>query len=189
MNPRLQQVFSVRPILYPTVTLSSHAKVNVCAQDPKSINACTDLRARCHRRLDQFLVSSDVTSGDALEREMYLLRRVAAKNLVDRGLSWQEDMYFCSLSTRTIVYKGMTNANVREVGWRRLIVPSCVIVHEFVVFGGRGGGRRRRRIIHHSTWGCANFALPPPWEGADEELLLEACNFSVRAYDYARWVA
>lgn len=58
------------------------------------------------------MVSSETTSGDALEREMYLLRRMAAKLLVDRGLDWRQDMYFCSLSTRTIVYKGMTNANV-----------------------------------------------------------------------------
>lgn len=36
-----------------------------------------------------------------------------AKRLVDKGLDWRADMYFCSLSGRTIVYKGMTNANVR----------------------------------------------------------------------------
>lgn len=58
------------------------------------------------------MVSSEKTSGDALEREMYLLRRMAAKLLVDRGFDWQADMYICSLSSRTIVYKGMTNANV-----------------------------------------------------------------------------
>lgn len=63
------------------------------------------------------MVSSETTSGDDLEREMYLLRRMAAKLLVDRGLNWRKDMYFCSLSTRTIVYKGMTNANVS--------LPSC----------------------------------------------------------------
>lgn len=62
--------------------------------------------------MPQFMVSSGKTSGDALEREMYLLRRMAAKRLVDEGLDWSTDMYFCSLSTRTIVYKGMTNANV-----------------------------------------------------------------------------
>lgn len=58
------------------------------------------------------MVSSPTTSGDALEREIYLLRRMSAKLLVDRNLDWRKDMYFCSLSTRTIVYKGMTNANV-----------------------------------------------------------------------------
>lgn len=60
----------------------------------------------------QFLLSSDRASGDALEREIYLLRRMAAKKLNDQGLDWRADAYICSLSTRTIVYKGMTNANV-----------------------------------------------------------------------------
>lgn len=45
---------------------------------------------------------------------MYLLRRMMAKCLVDEGLDWRADMYFCSLSSRTIVYKGMTSANVRR---------------------------------------------------------------------------
>lgn len=60
----------------------------------------------------QFLLSSDRASGDILEREIYLLRRMAAKKLNDQGLDWRADTYICSLSTRTIVYKGMTNANV-----------------------------------------------------------------------------
>lgn len=65
------------------------------------------------------MVSSEKTSGDALEREMYLLRRMAAKLLVDRGFDWQSDMYICSLSSRTIVYKGMTNANVSSTNCRQ----------------------------------------------------------------------
>ncbi|CAN0483925.1 unnamed protein product [Laminaria digitata] len=58
------------------------------------------------------MVSSEANSGDELEREMYLLRRMTAKLLVDQGMDWRHDMYFCSLSSRTIVYKGMTNADV-----------------------------------------------------------------------------
>ncbi|CAM9585382.1 unnamed protein product [Sphacelaria rigidula] len=61
--------------------------------------------------IEQFMVSSDKGSEDALERELYLLRRMMAKRLVDQGFDWRRDMYFCSLSGRTIVYKGMTNAN------------------------------------------------------------------------------
>lgn len=51
-----------------------------------------------------------------------------AKRLVDKGLDWRTDMYFCSLSVRTIVYKGMTNANVRRGLF--FLVFSC--------FGGDG---------------------------------------------------
>ena len=58
------------------------------------------------------MVSSEENSGDKLEREMYLLRRMTAKLLVNQGMDWRRDMYFCSLSARTIVYKGMTNADV-----------------------------------------------------------------------------
>ncbi|CAM9682515.1 unnamed protein product, partial [Ectocarpus sp. 12 AP-2014] len=73
--------------------------------------------------IQQFMVSSETTSGDALEREMYLLRRMAAKLLVDRGFDWQSDMYICSLSTRTIVYKGMTNANALGMFYKDLKDP------------------------------------------------------------------
>ncbi|CAM9991136.1 unnamed protein product, partial [Scytosiphon promiscuus] len=76
-----------------------------------------------HCRLSGFMVSSEKTSGDALEREMYLLRRMGAKRLVDRGLDWSTDMYFCSLSTRTIVYKGMTNANALGMFYKDLKDP------------------------------------------------------------------
>jgi glutamate synthase domain-containing protein 1 len=51
-----------------------------------------------------------VQGADELERALYLRRRHTARRLVDEGLDWHEDMYFCSCSTRTVVYKGMTNA-------------------------------------------------------------------------------
>ncbi|CAN0178510.1 unnamed protein product [Ectocarpus sp. 4 AP-2014] len=73
--------------------------------------------------IQQFMVTSEKTSGDALEREMYLLRRMAAKLLVDRGFDWQSDMYICSLSSRTIVYKGMTNANALGMFYKDLKDP------------------------------------------------------------------
>lgn len=52
---------------------------------------------------------------------------MAAKQLVDKGLDWRADMYFCSLSSRTIVYKGMTNANVRA--WLVLMAVLSVGVY------------------------------------------------------------
>lgn len=54
-----------------------------------------------------FLASSD-KSGDELERGMYITRRrvvKAAKNIAD-------EFYVCSLSSRTIVYKGMVRSAV-----------------------------------------------------------------------------
>lgn len=64
---------------------------------------------------EQLVVSSATASGDALEREVYLLRRMMAKRLGEEGLDWRADTYFCSLSTRTIVYKAMVNAKVKAV--------------------------------------------------------------------------
>ncbi|WP_353931340.1 glutamate synthase-related protein [Okeanomitos corallinicola TIOX110] len=58
--------------------------------------------------IEQVFLSSPDKSGDELEREMYLTRRrvvKAAKNIAD-------EFYVCSLSSRTIVYKGMVRSAV-----------------------------------------------------------------------------
>ncbi|MFM6108162.1 MAG: glutamate synthase-related protein [Sphaerospermopsis kisseleviana] len=58
--------------------------------------------------IEQVFLSSADKSGDELEREMYLTRRrvvKAAKNI-------SEEFYVCSLSSRTIVYKGMVRSAV-----------------------------------------------------------------------------
>ncbi|CAM9447174.1 unnamed protein product, partial [Discosporangium mesarthrocarpum] len=72
--------------------------------------------------IEQFLLSGKV-SGDQLEREVYLIRRMIAKALVDVGLDWHEDMYFCSVSSRTIIYKGMTDANALGKFYKDLVNP------------------------------------------------------------------
>ncbi|MFM2062495.1 MAG: hypothetical protein RLZZ507_2165 [Cyanobacteriota bacterium] len=58
--------------------------------------------------IEQIFLSSADKSGDELERELYLTRRrivKAAKNI-------SEEFYVCSLSSRTIVYKGMVRSAV-----------------------------------------------------------------------------
>lgn len=69
--------------------------------------------------IQQILVLSpnDVLCGDALERELYRLRRHIELEIV-RGFTAQglqaaiEEFYICSLSCRTIVYKGMVRAEI-----------------------------------------------------------------------------
>ncbi|MBW4560271.1 MAG: glutamate synthase large subunit [Mojavia pulchra JT2-VF2] len=59
-------------------------------------------------QIEQVFLSSANKSGDALERQLYITRRrivKAAKNI-------SEDFYVCSLSSRTIVYKGMVRSAV-----------------------------------------------------------------------------
>jgi glutamate synthase (ferredoxin) len=59
-------------------------------------------------RIEQVFLSSPDKSGDELEREMYLTRRRVVKAAKDIS----DEFYVCSLSSRTIVYKGMVRSAV-----------------------------------------------------------------------------
>lgn len=48
--------------------------------------------------------------GDDIERELFITRKLIEK--AKEKESWGEDLYFCSFSTRTIVYKGMMRSTV-----------------------------------------------------------------------------
>ncbi len=55
-----------------------------------------------------FIKAGADCSGDAFERALYLIRKYASRVLrTDETLSERKLMYFCSLSSRVIVYKGM----------------------------------------------------------------------------------
>jgi glutamate synthase (ferredoxin) len=57
-------------------------------------------------RIEQVFVSSpEGLAGDALERKIYIARSFVGKDLA-------EDLYFCSFSCRTIVYKGMVRSEI-----------------------------------------------------------------------------
>jgi glutamate synthase (ferredoxin) len=56
-------------------------------------------------QIEQVIVQSR-ESGDELERRLYLARKQIEKSLA------QSDCYFCSFSSRTIVYKGMVRSEV-----------------------------------------------------------------------------
>ena len=58
-----------------------------------------------------FLESEDVT-GDELERKLYITRRRVHKAICSQDNEWMEEFYVCSLSSRTIVYKGMVRSAV-----------------------------------------------------------------------------
>ncbi|HHP7245127.1 MAG TPA: glutamate synthase central domain-containing protein, partial [Elainellaceae cyanobacterium] len=70
-------------------------------------------------RIEQLVVQS-VFEGEELERELYLLRRqighsVAAalsSDLSNEVAEALEDLYICSFSSRTIIYKGMVRSSV-----------------------------------------------------------------------------
>jgi glutamate synthase (ferredoxin) len=48
----------------------------------------------------------------SLEQHLYLVRKCIEKAVSQTGEAWAKDFYFCSLSSRTIVYKGMVMSAV-----------------------------------------------------------------------------
>ncbi|MEH2357033.1 glutamate synthase-related protein [Nostoc sp.] len=59
-------------------------------------------------QIEQVLLASVDKSGDELERQLYITRRRISK----AATNISEEFYICSLSTRTIVYKGMVRSAV-----------------------------------------------------------------------------
>ena len=58
--------------------------------------------------LEQLFVGGGGSSGDALERKLYIVRKRASNGLrADARLRQRELFYVCTLSTRLLVYKGM----------------------------------------------------------------------------------
>lgn len=61
----------------------------------------------------QLIVEAEGVTGDALERRLYLARRSIGKAIAaDDRLTWGDNFYICSFSSRTIVYKGMVRSAV-----------------------------------------------------------------------------
>ena len=60
-------------------------------------------------RIRQVFIGRDgnVADADAFERKLYVIRKLVENETADKGLSGLDDFYICSLSSRTIVYKGM----------------------------------------------------------------------------------
>ena len=64
-------------------------------------------------RIEQIIVySGKGYTGDDLDRQLFLARRSSGVALEAQGLVWGENIYICSLSCRTIVYKGMVRSAV-----------------------------------------------------------------------------
>ena len=55
-----------------------------------------------------FIKAGPGFSGDKFERALYIIRKFASRVLrIDEALSERKLMYFCSLSSRVLIYKGM----------------------------------------------------------------------------------
>ncbi|WP_193197845.1 glutamate synthase large subunit [Nostoc sp. MG11] len=71
-------------------------------------------------QIEQVLLASVNKSGDELERQLYITRRRISK----AATSISEEFYVCSLSSRTIVYKGMVRSAVLGEFYNDLTNPA-----------------------------------------------------------------
>ena len=72
------------------------------------------IQARANQpRIEQVIVQSPSSTGDELDRKLFKTRRRIGKVLESNSsVKWSDDVYICSLSSRTIVYKGMVRSAV-----------------------------------------------------------------------------
>ena len=78
--------------------------------DPTQIG--TDARAVCPR-IRQVFVSAGDLDRERLERKLYVIRKVIEHSMANAGITDEEADYFyiCSMSAKTIVYKGLLMAH------------------------------------------------------------------------------
>nr|YP_010203996.1 ferredoxin-dependent glutamate synthase [Ahnfeltia fastigiata]UAT97516.1 ferredoxin-dependent glutamate synthase [Ahnfeltia fastigiata] len=60
----------------------------------------------------QCFVQSNILTGDLLERALYASRKKIEKLIAQTSLNLNKQFYFCSFSSRVIVYKGMVRSEV-----------------------------------------------------------------------------
>jgi glutamate synthase (ferredoxin) len=80
-----------------------------------------------HPHVEQVVAQSPVLAGDELERALLLARRAVGKALIRQPIIRRlDDLYICSLSSRTIVYKGMVTSQVLPEFYPDLLDPAFV---------------------------------------------------------------
>ncbi|HEV7677573.1 MAG TPA: glutamate synthase large subunit [Candidatus Dormibacteraeota bacterium] len=81
----------------------------------------------------QIFVGSIGLLGDTLERRLYVLRKVIERRVAESGVDAEHLFYICSLSARTLVYKGMLIADQISPFYPDLseadVVSSLALVH------------------------------------------------------------
>jgi glutamate synthase (NADPH/NADH) large chain/glutamate synthase (ferredoxin) len=79
-------------------------------------------------------IGHDVVVQDALERKLYVIRKTASANVQALGLKHSKEYYVPSMSSRTVVYKGLLLADQVGVYFKDLEDTRCVsalgLVHQ-----------------------------------------------------------
>jgi len=78
--------------------------------DPIKADIGPTARAAMPHMEQIFIGAADSCQGDDFERQLYILRKHSAHSIrADESISQRQLFYFCSLSTKVMVYKGMLN--------------------------------------------------------------------------------
>jgi glutamate synthase (ferredoxin) len=87
--------------------------------------SCVGRQAEASRPgMRQVLLKSASATGDDLERKLFLVRRmVEARAPETVGAEHYQDFFICTLSSRTIVYKGMLNSSALGIFFKDLVDP------------------------------------------------------------------
>ena len=80
--------------------------------DPEGADLGTAALASMPHMEQLFIAAGEGFEGDRFERQLYIIRKHASRELRgDRRLAERAALYFCSLSSKVIVYKGMLTPN------------------------------------------------------------------------------
>jgi glutamate synthase (ferredoxin) len=80
---------------------------------PVDVKKCGELSREVMPSIRQIFIGRGQATapGDAFERKLYVIRKCVEARVRQAGLKYGEDFYVCSLSHRTIVYKGQLTAS------------------------------------------------------------------------------
>ena len=103
---------------------------------PADFTQCGEVAAQVAPLIRQFFIGSGPATAtqDQFERKLYVVRK-AIENAVDAGLAAEvrDDFYISSLSSKTVVYKGLLRADQLDSFYRDLsddsIVSALALVH------------------------------------------------------------
>ena len=132
------------------------------------------------------LASTEGATGPALERELFLLRKLVERAARDQGLA---DFYICTLSSKTITYKGMLKSSSLGPFYADLANPAFVT--PFAIYHRRFSTNttpkwplaQPMRVLGHNgeintlqgnlNWVASRQASlsSPVWEGREAELM------------------
>ena len=103
---------------------------------PADFSQCGEVAAQVAPLIRQFFIGAgpETATQDQFERKLYVIRKVI-ENAVDAGLppEVRDDFYISSLSSKTVVYKGLLRADQLDSFYRDLsddsIVSALALVH------------------------------------------------------------